>query len=346
LIARLLFDPVRQVVFQVPAGGVVRPPRLALESGATRLAFPVDRPEGAWVATRSRAHFRIHFESFFVGALPDTFPEASLVRSIRSLPSATGSAFELRLAPSAAGFRLTRDTASNRVVLVLADRAGEDLEAFAPEGPPGPRALRVVVLDPGHGGVDAGVSASGVVEKELTLSLARMVKAELERRLPARVVLTREDDRLLSLEERAERANRARADLVVSLHFDGFAGAAARGATAWCPPATYASSSAAETEPSTGVAVLTWRDVATRHAVASRELAEDILSSLELRGQGPTRLREVLPSALLGINAPGLMLECATLTSESDRARVLRGEGLAELARGIADGIDAYRRGE
>jgi N-acetylmuramoyl-L-alanine amidase len=92
--------------------------------------------------------------------------------------------------------------------------------------------------------------------------------------------------------------------------------------------------------------VLPWRDVATRHAVQSRELAEDLLSSLELRGLGPTRLRELLPYALLGVNAPGLMLECATLTSEADRSRVTGTQGLTELAASIVDGIEAYARGK
>jgi N-acetylmuramoyl-L-alanine amidase len=326
LTTRLFYDPIRRVVFQVPAGGVMRSPRVAIEDGETRLELPIDRPEGAWIATRSRAHFRVHFGAFFVGTLPDSFPESSLVISTQRLPSVTGTAFELRLAPGTAGFRLERDP--GRVTLVFSSRTGADLEPFARESPPGPRALRVVVIDAGHGGPDLGVSSGGAVEKTLTLSLARLLKTELERRLSARVVLTREDDRVMSLEERAERANRARADLVISLHFDGVTGTSTHGATAWFPPAAYATSVADPEPTSSGVAVLTWRDVATRHAVASRELAEAVLSSLDLRGQGPTRLREVLPSAMLGVNAPGMMLECATLTSDLDRQRVLESDGL------------------
>lgn len=347
LIARLLFDPSRRVVLQVPPGGVVGAPRLALEDGGTRLVFAVDRPGGAWIAARSRAHFRVHFSGFFAGALPDTLPEASLVRAVRLLPSVAGSVFEFELSPRAAGFRLVREPAAGQVALVFTDREREDFEAFAPEGPPGPRALKVVVLDPGHGGSEAGAAAAGLVEKDLTLSLARVLKIEIERRLAVRVVLTREDDRDLSLDQRAERANRARADLVLSLHFDGFTGPGARGATAYCPPATFGSSLASERmAPSGAIAVLPWRDVATRHAVRSRELAEDLLSSLDLRGQGPTRLREILPCPLLGVNAPGLMLECATLTSDADRERLQREGALNELAASIVEGIEAYRRGE
>jgi N-acetylmuramoyl-L-alanine amidase len=94
------------------------------------------------------------------------------------------------------------------------------------------------------------------------------------------------------------------------------------------------------------VAVLPWSEVATRHAVESRALGEAVLSVLELRGCGPTRLRERLAYDLLGVNAPGLLLECATLTSPVDRARVTRPHGLDALASAIADGIVAYQRNE
>jgi N-acetylmuramoyl-L-alanine amidase len=92
------------------------------------------------------------------------------------------------------------------------------------------------------------------------------------------------------------------------------------------------------------VTLLTWRDVATRHAVQSRAFAEALLSSLELSGQGPTRLRERLPYDLLGVNAPGVVLECATLTAPGDRERVMQEEGLKQLATSIADAVSSYRR--
>jgi len=61
------------------------------------------------------------------------------------------------------------------------------------------------------------------------------------------------------------------------------------------------------------------RDVALRHAVPSRALAEVLRARLELAGQGPVRIRERLPVPLLGVNAPGVVLELATLTSQAVR---------------------------
>ncbi len=345
-LARLRYDPGRRVVVQVPAAGLVGAPRLSFEGGATRLTFPVERPDEVSVVGRARAHFVLHFGGIFMGTLPDSMPPSSLVRSIRPLPAAEGTGFELAIAPEAKGFRVVGDPEHGRLTLVVSPSAGGGLEAFAPEGPTGPRHLRVVVIDPGHGGADHGVMAESLVEKDLTLKLALLVRAELARRIPARVILTREDDRALSVDERAERANRARADLVLALHFDGFPSGQARGATAFCPPATYAAAGGEEGGVESELGILPWREVSTRHAVPSRELSERILASLELQGLGPTRLREVLPQTLLGVNAPGLMLECGMLTSPADRERITRPEALSRLAAAIASGIVAYERRE
>jgi len=115
-----------------------------------------------------------------------------------------------------------------------------------------------------------------------------------------------------------------------------------RGATAWCPPARLGVRPGAERRTAP-VPMVPWRDVSQRHAVRSRALAEAVLGALELHGEGPTRLRERLTHPLLGMNAPALMLDCATLTSGVDRARLSEPGGLRQLAVAIADGVANYR---
>ncbi len=339
---RLAIDVHRRRVLRVPELGLVRTPRIASDGTTERVVFPADRPAEVSVIGRGRSHFRVRFGGLFVGQPPDSAMRPGLVLAIVPIATTEGSAFEFTLAPETEGYRIERDERRGTVTVRFERHAGPGDERFAPSGPPGARAVRVVVLDPGHGGGDAGVSVSGAIEKDLALSLAREVSRALEGRMRrVRVILTRTEDRMVSVQERAERANRAHADIVVSLHFDGAPGPAAHGATAYVPPATYGGA-----EPvargAAPVALLPWRDVATRHAVNSRVLAESVMSSLELRGLGPARLREALPYPLLGVNAPGLMLECGTLTSESDRARVMAAGGLRQLADAIAAGIEAY----
>jgi len=84
--------------------------------------------------------------------------------------------------------------------------------------PPGMRAIQTVVLDPGHGGRDPGaIGVGGVREKDVTLALARSLGPRLEAR-GFRVVMTRDGDREIGLEERSALAEASRGDLFVSLH--------------------------------------------------------------------------------------------------------------------------------
>lgn len=341
-LARLYYDARRGYVLEIPQSGLVGSPRLAIEGETTRLAFEADQSEEATVIGRSRAHFLVHWNGVFVGALPDSLPAASLVRAIRQVAAVAGTTLELEIAPEARGFRLQRGPVANQVTLEFTRVVRGETEWFAPEQSLGKRRLKVVALDPGHGGTDLGVTSGTAVEKDLALALARLLRLEIARRLGARVVLTRDDDRSTTLDQRSERVNRARADLVISLHFDGMSSPAGRGATAYCAPAIYGSESGPGT-PGGAIEVLPWRDAATRHAVASRELAMRVLAAIDLRVPGPTRLREILPYPLLGVDAPGILLECATLTSAADRARVTSDAGLADLATAIVDGLEAFQ---
>ncbi|NIN01891.1 MAG: hypothetical protein GTO24_28470 [candidate division Zixibacteria bacterium] len=88
----------------------------------------------------------------------------------------------------------------------------------------------VIVIDPGHGGEDFGaVGKSGLSEKEVTLDVARRLRDLLEKEKGLQVVLTRERDVLVSLEERAQTANRNDADLFISIHTNSSKKRAVRG---------------------------------------------------------------------------------------------------------------------
>ncbi|MFN8589542.1 MAG: N-acetylmuramoyl-L-alanine amidase [Candidatus Eisenbacteria bacterium] len=320
----------------VPPGGYVGAPRISEVGTETRVTLTGEGVALATVTGRDRAHLRLRLPGVFAGTLPDSLDPASLVRGVRRVGGSEGVMLEFAVAPEAAGWRL--ESQPGKVTLVLA-RGGAGLEPFAPESPAGPRPMRVVVLDPGHGGTDTGVQAEGAVEKDLTLALARRVAGELERR-GVRVVLTRSDDRALATEARAEIANRARADVLVALHFDGFPSAAARGAVIFAPAATLAGADA------TSAAMTPWRDVAARHGTQARALAEALATAFEDHAVGPARVRERLTQPLLGVNAPGVTLECATLTNPADRERVSGEAGQQALALAIVDGLFAWQRHE
>src|SRR5262249_5722909 len=79
--------------------------------------------------------------------------------------------------------------------------------------------IRTVVIDPGHGGGEGGAQGpGGTLEKDVTLAIARKLRASLVNGLGLQVFLTRDKDQDVSLDERTATANNYKADLFVSIH--------------------------------------------------------------------------------------------------------------------------------
>lgn len=91
----------------------------------------------------------------------------------------------------------------------------------------------LVVIDPGHGGIDPGAVRDGINEKDLMLALSRGLAEALVRSGEAQAVLTRDDDSFVSLPARVALAHKLNADLFISLHADALSNGQARGATVY-----------------------------------------------------------------------------------------------------------------
>ncbi len=90
----------------------------------------------------------------------------------------------------------------------------------------------VVVIDPGHGGIDGGaVGIHGVVEKQYTLAFAKEIRDRFKDNKDIRVFLTRDDDRFIALDERVRIGRQLNANLFISIHADTIANPLLRGAT-------------------------------------------------------------------------------------------------------------------
>jgi N-acetylmuramoyl-L-alanine amidase len=118
---------------------------------------------------------------------------------------------------------------NNKIFFVDLLRSGEPVTTAAPSAEPAPanarpdvltaeRKVRVIVIDPGHGGMDTGAKTAAVAEKDLTLLLARKLRTALQVRLGATVLLTRDSDVALDNEARSAVANNNQANLFISLH--------------------------------------------------------------------------------------------------------------------------------
>ena len=145
------------------------------------------------------------------------------IRSVRFDDADGRSKILVETTPQVASVRLT-PTEENRTFFV--DFVPESAPAETVATPPAPErdglagagGVRVIVIDPGHGGLDAGAGASGTLEKDLTLALARRIRTRLQTGLDTTVILTRDSDIELSGETRSAIANNNAADLLISLH--------------------------------------------------------------------------------------------------------------------------------
>lgn len=107
--------------------------------------------------------------------------------------------------------------------------------------------LIVIAVDAGHGGEDPGARGRrGTREKDITLAIARKLKARIEQEPNMRVVLTRDGDYFIPLHHRVEKARKVRADLFVSVHADAFIKPNARGSSVFALSENGATSSAAK----------------------------------------------------------------------------------------------------
>jgi N-acetylmuramoyl-L-alanine amidase len=124
----------------------------------------------------------------------------------------------------------------------------------------------VIVLDAGHGGKDPGaVGANGAMEKDITLQMAKELKRLLEANGRYRVILTREEDKLLALRQRMDVARTAAADLFISLHADHIEQTSLRGASVYTLSENASDAEAAK--------------------LAARENKEDLITGVDLSSQ-------------------------------------------------------------
>ena len=109
----------------------------------------------------------------------------------------------------------------------LSSREGDPtgtIDKAAAAAPPEKRDLPVVVIDPGHGGVDPGAAGpAGASEKDIVLAFAKRLKEKIEAGGVSRVVLTRDDDNFISLPARVKVARDNAASLMISIHADTLA---------------------------------------------------------------------------------------------------------------------------
>jgi N-acetylmuramoyl-L-alanine amidase len=218
----------------------------------------------------------------------------------------------------------------------------------------------LVVIDPGHGGIDSGAeTADGVKEKDIVLAFALKVQQLLVESGRFDVALTREDDTFLRLEERVALARDNKADLFISIHADSFQQNDIRGASVYTRDENATDvldKVLADRENKTDIIAgfampqmapevvdilldLMRREMRHQSYMAAQSIVHQLEPSVQLR-RFPVRQADFF--VLQAPDVPSVLLELGYLSNAQDRANLLEGEWQNRTANALARGISSY----
>ena len=276
-----------------------------------------------------------------------------LLRSVTYDDSDGNSKLILDIAREVSDLRVT-PADNNRIFFVDLSRRGEPVTAtpLTPEPPPAAstakpdatapdRRVRVVVIDPGHGGMDTGVKTAAGSEKDLALALARRLRIALQTHLGATVLLTRDSDAALDNEARSAVANNNQANLFISLHVGYSANNQENASAIFIMKEGFGDgfATASTRDPFFPPWYLGYRTRLPGSAAAANILQEELLKAIPgWNSSVRTAPLAVLSSATM----PSLLFEFGNLNN-SENAQMLADSGFqGRLATAIADAIQRF----
>lgn len=319
--------------------------------GATRIVLRTDPPVPMEIEEGRRRISVVLRTSFLETAFVRATPRDGVVERVELIRRGSSYALEIATGRNYGRLLQERSPGTLRLDLIRAGvRAASGADVLSgtssPEtrlgrDPVGPTEIRTIAIDPGHGGSNRGAAGrGGVTEKDIALSVALALREVLEQQHGFRVVLTREADRDVPLDDRVATANMARADLLISIHLNASPSPAAAGSRVY-HLTPQASDRAA---PGSAVHFVPWNSAQAPLVPASRSLADALateLEALEIRSGGTA---DAPVRVLRGAEMAAVQVELGFVTSASDLAR-LREPGFPDrAARALAAGVLRYQR--
>jgi N-acetylmuramoyl-L-alanine amidase len=234
-------------------------------------------------------------------------------------------------------------------------------------GPPDPSLIqqlglkvRTIVLDPGHGGKDPGaVGRSGLREKDITLKLGLMLREKLTQDAGAKIILTRQTDVFIPLEERTAIANSRDADLFVSIHINASPRRAASGIETYILSLSNTEEArrlaARENATSTRsvsdlefilndlIKTAKTNDSARLATIVQQNLVADLRKKYDsIRSNG---VKGAPFYVLVGTKMPAILVEVSFISNPEEEERLKDENYLREVVEGISAGIVEYING-
>jgi N-acetylmuramoyl-L-alanine amidase len=311
------------------------------------------------------------------GKIAETDPYIKLIRAGRNRPGVVRLVIELKgeIRPQVFTLKPVGDY-GHRLVLdlypvdapdpLMALLRGDDKTDVKPDPPakgdrPEVTRLVTVVLDPGHGGEDPGaIGRGGSQEKNVTLSIARRLKAKMDAEPNMRSMLTRDGDFFIPLQQRVQKARRVQADLFVSVHADAFVKPTARGSSVFALSENGASSSAARwlaqkenaadliggvnfgvKDPHLARTLLDLSQTATIND--SLKLGKDVLGELgRINTLHKGQVEQAGFAVLKAPDIPSILIETAFISNPEEEKRLVDDDYQDQMAEAILRGIKRY----
>ena len=217
--------------------------------------------------------------------------------------------------------------------------------------------LRIIVIDAGHGGDEQGArGAQGTLEKDVTLGVARRLKGAIEASMGARVILTRDGDQTVGLDERAAVANNNKADVFISLHANASVRSSATGAEVFYlsledygAQAQRAAQGEGEALPVFGggtrdIDIILWEMAQARHIEESATFARLVEASLRERvPMSPRAIQQAPFRVLVGANMPAVLVEMGFISNPEQEKQLASESFQSSVVQALVESLLRFR---
>ena len=176
----------------------------------------------------------------------------------------------------------------------------------------------VIVVDAGHGGTDPGtMSANGIYEKDINLAIAKKIAASLSK-AHYKVIMVRQDDSTISLEQRYALANSQQADLFISVHANAIENNA----------------------DVSGIQVLYYPDTTQHNAELAQQMLTSLLQATSAVNKGAIARPDL--AVLRGTTMKSLLIETGFMTNEQEANKLLQTTYQQKIATAVTKAVDSY----
>ncbi|MDQ3283943.1 MAG: N-acetylmuramoyl-L-alanine amidase [Acidobacteriota bacterium] len=268
------------------------------------------------------------------------------VRIHLTAPDVIGDAYQLENPP-----RIVLDFRKG-----AAPATGVPVNPAQPATPQEAPGIKTIVIDPGHGGREVGaIGPNGLMEKDVTLAISRKLADSLARKIGARVVLTREDDSVVSLDQRTALANQYKADLFLSVHMNAAVVKGAKGSETYflsLEASDELAKKAAETEnaqhanadPTSDLKLILWDLAQQAYLDESSRFAQTIQEEMNAAtGVANRGVKQAPFKVLVGATMPAALVEVGFITNPEEAAKLQSEEFQNQMVETLTRAVQRYK---